>query len=170
MRPYTALLALLSIVTGLLLQRSAFAQIPLPGAGPELLVIVVVAFALFRGPFTGMLVGFAAGLLADLSPPAAHHVGREAFVLCLTGYLAGLLQDEVDRSALAPMFVVAVGTAFAVLLDAGLGGLFGDARVTWGAVTRVLPATVLYDVVLTPFIVPVLGALDRRLDLDARRR
>jgi hypothetical protein len=37
-------------------------------------------------------------------------------------------------------------------------------------VAHVLPAVVLYDVLLTPFIVPAIAFVDRRLDAEERRR
>jgi rod shape-determining protein MreD len=169
MRIRSVVVATIFLVLALLLQRSAFAQLDLPGAAPDLLVIVVVAFAVLRGPLAGCVVGFAAGLLADLAPPADHAVGRLALVFCLTGYLAGLVRDEAERSAFMPMVVVAVAATFVVLFDAGLGRVFGDPHVTWSAIAHLLPAAVLYDVLLTPFVVPVIGFLDGRADSDSRR-
>jgi rod shape-determining protein MreD len=157
-------------VSALLLQRSAFALLRLPGTTPDLLVVVVVGFAVIRGPLVGCVVGFAAGLLADLAPPADHAVGRLALVFCLAGYLAGLARDEAERSAFMPMLVVAFGAGFVVLMDTAVGRVFGDDQVGWAVVARVLPAAVLYDVVLTPFIVPAIAFVDRRLDAGERRR
>lgn len=169
MRVRYAVVAGLLLLTALLLQRSAFAMLRLPGATPDLLVIVVVGFAVLRGPLTGCVVGFSAGLLADLAPPADHAAGRLALVFCLAGYLAGLARDEAERSAFMPMVIVAFTAAFVVLMDAGVGRVFGDEQVSWPAVAHLLPAVVLYDVVLTPFVVPAIAFLDRRLDADARR-
>jgi rod shape-determining protein MreD len=142
----------------------------LPGTTPDLLVVVVVGFAVLRGPLVGCVIGFAAGLLADLAPPADHAVGRLALVFCLAGYLAGLARDEAERSALMPMVVVAFGAGFVVLMDAGMGRVFGDDRIALSVVAHVLPAVVLYDVLLTPFIVPAIAFVDRRLDAEERRR
>ena len=170
MRVRTVLLAAVLLVTALLVQRSAFGVLELRGTTPDLLVVVVVGFAVVRGPTVGCVVGFCAGLLADLAPPADHTVGRLALVFCLTGYLAGLARDEAERSALMPMAIAAFAAAFVVLFDAGLGRMFGEEDVTWDAVVRMLPAGVLYAVLLTPFVVPVIAFLERRGDPDARRR
>jgi rod shape-determining protein MreD len=143
------------------------APLGLPGGTPDLLVIVVVAFALLRGPLTGMVVGFCAGLMADMAPPADHALGRLAWVFCLTGYLAGLARDEVDRSAFGPMVVVGFCAGFATLVNAAIGGILGDHRVTWSAIVHVLPSAIVYAVVATPFIVPAVASLDRRLEPDA---
>ena len=47
---------------------------------------------------------------------------------------------------------MAVGSAAGELLFALTGMIFGDLDVTWSAVGHVLPASVLYDVLLSPFV------------------
>ncbi len=140
------------------------AALPLPGAAPELLVVVVVAFALAEGPTSGAVTGFAAGLLADLQ--ADHALGRAALVLAVVGHAAGQVRDDAERSTLLPFAVVGASAAGAVLLFAGEGVLLGDPRVGGAAVLRALVSSVPYAVVLTPFVVPVVGALVRRVDGD----
>jgi len=48
--------------------------------------------------------------------------------------------------------------------------LLGDPRVTIGITWRSLASSVPYDVVLTPFVVPVVALLVRRIELDPLRR
>jgi hypothetical protein len=60
--------------------------------------------------------------------------------------------------------IVAVG------LYAGVGALLGDVRITGAALAQGLPSSVLYDVVLTPFVVPSVAAVSRRLEPDVSRR
>ena len=103
------------------------AALPLPGAAPELLVVVVVAYALAEGPFSGAVTGFVAGLLADLL--ADHALGRLALVLAVVGYLAGQVHDGTERSTLLPFAVVAAAAAGAVLLYAAEGVVLGDPRI-----------------------------------------
>ena len=43
-------------------------------------------------------------------------------------------------------------------------------RASTAALGRALTSSVAYDVVLTPFVVPVVGLLVRRVDPDAARR
>ena len=50
------------------------------------------------------------------------------------------------------------------------GLLLGDPRISSGSVWRSLAGTVTYSLVLTPLVVPVVGALVRRLDPDPFRR
>lgn len=158
------MLAAVLLTTAVVLQTVVLSRIPLPGATPDLVLLVVVGLALAQGPVSGLLTGFAAGLLVDLVPPADGTIGRWALVLSLVGFFAGRLSDSVDRSTLLPVLTVAAAAAGALLLYAGLGWLLGDIRVTPTAVARSLPAAVLYDVLLAPFVVPAVMALARRVE------
>ncbi|MDX6230215.1 MAG: hypothetical protein QOI76_3605 [Frankiales bacterium] len=163
-----ALLAALSMFTALLLQRSALPLLGLPGAAPIPMVVLLAAFALVRGPFAGCLIGFFSGLAADLAPPTTHGAGREALLYCLIGYLCGKAAGEVDRTTLAPLAVVAVASAFAVVGNAALL-IFGVVHPSLSSLAHTVPAVVLYDVLLAPFIVPAVAVLVRRLDPEPRR-
>lgn len=66
------LLSATLIVVALVVQVSVLARLQLPGAVPDLVLLTVVALALAYGPVSGSLIGFTAGLLADLAPPADH--------------------------------------------------------------------------------------------------
>lgn len=170
MRGSRAALLTAVIVTALLLQVSLFDRLPLPGAHPDLLLVTVVAAGFVAGPVGGALTGFAAGLLADLAPPADHTAGRLALVLLLVGYGAGLIEDAPRRSVLTPIAVVAGSAIGSGLLLAVVGAVLADPRVTWPAVARAVSIRVLYDVVLTPFVVPLVLALARRLEPEPFRR
>lgn len=158
------LLGAVTIVTALLLQTAVLARLPLPGGVPDLLLVLVVAFALVEGPLAGSVTGFATGLLADLG--ADHEIGRAALVYALVGYAAGLLQDDRPRSVLLPFAAVAASAAAAVTVYALEGLLLGDPRISWSSYWPSLAGTTAYSVVLVPLVVPLVGALVRRLDPD----
>lgn len=168
------LLGVATVVPAVLLQTTVLARLPLPGGAPDLLLVLVVAFALAEGPLSGTVTGFAAGLLADLG--ADHELGRTALVLALVGYVAGLVHDDPsyggsgERSTLLPFVVVGLSAAAAVTVFAIEGVLLSDPRVTGSAYLRALAGTVPYCVLLTPFVLPVIGALVRRLDQDPLHR
>ena len=168
MTPRRFLLAAATVLTALLLQDTVLTQLPLPGAAPDVLLVVVVTYALIEGPLSGMTTGFIAGLLADSL--ADHQLGRLALVYAVMGYLTGFIEDDNDRSTVLPFATVALGAAAGVLVFAAEGALLGDPRVTFGAMSRSLVSSVPYDVVLTPFVVPVVALLVRRVELDPLRR
>jgi rod shape-determining protein MreD len=141
------------LLLAILIQLIVLDNLRLPGGtGPDLVLVVVVALALTGGPVEGMLGGFCAGLALDVAPPATHLVGQYALVFCLIGYAAGRVGSHLDESAWVPICVVAVGSAVGELLFALTGMIFGNLDITWSAVGHVLPASVVYDVLLSPFV------------------
>lgn len=168
MRVSRTFLAIALVVVALVVQVSVLARLQLPGAVPDLLLLTVLGLALVYGHVGGALVGFGAGLLADLAPPADHAVGRYALVLCVVGYAAGLTKPETGqhRSATVPMLVVAAGAASSTLLYAGVGALVGDTAARHVGLTTLLLTATLYDLLLAPFTVPLVMAMARRLETD----
>lgn len=157
-------LAAVVVVTALLLQVGVVNPLDLPVGQPDLVLLCVVALALVAGPTWGTVVGFAAGLTADVMPPADHALGRLAMAYALVGYAAGLLEDVEERSVVTTVAVVAGASAAVVLLFAGVGALLGDPRVDASSVAHSLAATILYDVILAPFVVPLVSGAARRAE------
>ena len=152
------------VLTALLLQGAVLSRLPGP---PDLLLVVVVAFALAEGTSSGAVTGFVAGLLVDAQ--ADHELGRVALAYALAGSFAGLVHDRPDRSRLLPLGVAAVAAALAVTAYAAQGVLLADPRTTVSAWGSGLAATVIWCVLLAPVVVPLVGLLVRRLDDDPLR-
>jgi rod shape-determining protein MreD len=168
MRLNRFLLPTVLVVVAMVVQVSVLARLHLPGAVPDLLLLTVLGLAMSYGHVAGCLIGFFAGLLADLAPPADHAVGRYAMVLCVVGYVAGLSKPESGRvrTATGPMVVVIGAAISTTVLYAGVGNLVGDtAGAHVGLGKLVLTATV-YDLLLAPFVVPLVMAMARHFDHD----
>ncbi|NUP50083.1 MAG: rod shape-determining protein MreD [Catenulispora sp.] len=154
----TGILALLcGLALVLALQDLLLSALRLPLAAPDLLLAVVAAVAFVRGPRAGLLTGFLVGFAADLTPPAAHAVGSQAFVLCLSGYLAGRIAPAVRGTVLRPILVVAGLAALAPVLYTALDYAVGSGAVQ--GVAAAAAASALYAGVLAPFVVPAVGFL-----------
>ncbi|TGN78245.1 rod shape-determining protein MreD [Streptomyces bauhiniae] len=168
MRLNRVLLSTVLVVVALVIQVSVLARLHLPGAVPDLLLLTVLGLALVYGHVGGALVGFGAGLLADLAPPADHAAGRYALVLCVIGYFAGLVKPETGRlkSAIGPMAVVVAAAIGSTLLYAGVGALVGDTAARHVGLPGLLFSAALYDLLLAPFVVPGVMWLARRADND----
>lgn len=156
------------IVVALVVQVSVLARLQLPGAVPDLVLLTVLGLALVYGHVGGALVGFGAGLLSDLAPPADHAAGRYAMVLCLVGYAAGLAKPDHGRlrSATGPMLVVVCAAIGSTLLYAGVGALVGDTAARHVGLVNLMFTAAVYDLLLAPFTVPLIMALARRADND----
>jgi rod shape-determining protein MreD len=141
------------LVVALVLQLTVVNRLPLPGAGtPDLVLLIVVALGLFSGPAAGALTGFCAGLALDLAPPASYLIGQYALVFCVIGYLCGRMRPMRERSALLTIVAAMAAAALGEALYAALGLALHDPQITLPAVRQVLPSSVLYDVLLTPFL------------------
>lgn len=163
-RPAWVFAVAVALLLAVVLQGSVLARLPLPGGAPNLVLVLVLAVALSAGASAGMATGFAAGLLADLG--SAHPVGVLALCFALAGFLTGLLETDTERGVLGGLAAVAAGAAGTHLAYLGILALLR--RPAAGGIAD-LPTTVLYDVMLTPFVLPVVAAVTRRLDPDARR-
>ncbi|MDT7572219.1 MAG: hypothetical protein QOE05_2393 [Actinomycetota bacterium] len=152
---YLGVVALLLLV--LLLQRTVLAQLDIPFGTPDLLVVVVAAVALQTGPGLGAITGFLAGFGADLL--SDHALGRLAAVLCIVGYLVGMLRQDAERSVAIPLAAVVVGGVVAALLFAGTGALVDDGRAGGGLLLDRTLAAVLYGLIVTPFLFPLIGRI-----------
>jgi rod shape-determining protein MreD len=160
-----AVISVVVVAVTVVLQLTIVNRIAFPGgAGPDLVLLVVAALALAGGPMAGVLTGFLAGLALDVAPPGSHFTGQYALVFCLVGYFCGLLADdgsgdaEQGHTALFEIVVVAAGAVCGEALLALLGVMLSDPRVTWPAITNVLPAAVAYNVLLCPFVLYAVAA------------
>lgn len=164
MTPRRLLLGAAVLLTALLVQGAVLSRLPLRA---DLLLVVVVAFALAEGSSSGAVTGFVAGLLVDVG--SDHELGRVAFAYALAGQVAGMVPVRPDRSRLVPPAVTAAAAAVAVTAYAVQGLLLGDPRTTVTAWGRATAATVVGCVVLAVLVVPLVGSLVRRLDSDPLR-
>jgi rod shape-determining protein MreD len=148
----------------LALELSAVPSLHLPYAVPDLMLLVVFAFAAGWGTVGGASAGFAIGLAQDLAPPALSAVGRHALVLTLVGALAGRAAREVRRSALRTSLLAGLYAVGATLLNVLIGLAIGDGvGHSQRGLLLALGATALYTAVATPLVVPGLAALARKV-------
>lgn len=159
-----ALVLTLLITFAVVCQVTLFPYLSYNGVVPNLALLVVVAAALSRGPEFAAVIGFLSGLAIDLAPPADHVAGRWALALVLVGYLAGRLHNEARTSAVAAVLTVAASSFVATSVFALSGMLLGDPAVPVTEALAVIPVSVVYDVALTPFVLPVMMGLFRRLE------
>lgn len=152
------------LTAAVVLQVAVFSAVSYDGVVPNLALVVVVAAALVRGPEYAACLGFVGGLAIDLAPPADHVAGRWALALVLVGYLAGRVRPDAGTSAITAVLTVAACSFVGTSVFALSGMLLGDPEIPVADALRVIPAAVLYDVLVTPFVLPLLLRLFRRLE------
>jgi len=152
------------VVVALILQVAIFPHLAWEGIVPNFCLLVVVAAALVRGPSFAATLGFFAGLLLDLAPPADHVAGRWALALVVVGYVAGMMRQDTRPSASTVVATVAVSSFVGTSVYALTGVVLGDGAAGSGDLFRVIVVALLWDVLLTPLVLPGVMRLLTRLE------
>jgi rod shape-determining protein MreD len=152
------------VLVALVLQVAVFPHLAWDGIVPNFCLLVVVAAALVRGPGFAATLGFFAGLALDLAPPADHVAGRWALALVIVGYVAGLMRQDTRSSASTVVATVAAASFIGTSVYALSGVVLGDAVAGGGDLLRVILVALLWDVLLTPLVLPGVMRLLTRLE------
>ncbi|HEY3015067.1 MAG TPA: rod shape-determining protein MreD [Nocardioides sp.] len=161
-----ALVGLVVVLLAVVLQASLFPHFAWHGVVPDLALLVVVGAALVRGAQYGAVLGFVAGLAVDLSPPSDHIAGRWALALVIVGYVAGRVRQDAHRDRPGPTQVVLtvaacsfVGTSVFALS----GLLLKDPLIDVDEMLTTILVALVWDVLLAPFVLPLVMMLFARL-------
>lgn len=169
MRSLRVVVAGALVVVAVVLQVAVFPHLAWEGIVPNFCLLVVVAAALVRGPAFAATLGFAAGLLLDLAPPADHVAGRWALALVVVGYVAGLMRQDTRTPATTVVATVAASSFVGTSVYALSGIVLGDSVAGFGDVVRVILVALLWDVLLTPLVLPGVMRLLARLEPASAR-
>jgi rod shape-determining protein MreD len=159
-----AVAGLLAVSLALVLQVSVFPHLAWQGVVPNLVLLVVVGAALTHGEEFAIVLGFAAGLLLDLAPPADHVAGRWALAFVVVGYVAGRVAQHARPTATAVLATVAASSFLGTSLFALSGLVLRDPPLTIPDLLQVVVVSVVWDVVLAPFVLPLVMAMFHRLE------
>lgn len=164
MSPLRSVAAVFAVSFALVLQVSVFPHLAWQGIVPNLCLLVVVGAALTRGAQFAALLGFVAGVALDLAPPADHVAGRWALALVVVGYVAGRVRQEVKPTATAVVATVAASSFIGTSVFAISGLVLRDPALAIPDLLQVILVAVLWDILLTPFVLPLVMTMFRRLE------
>lgn len=153
-RTVARLRIVLLLVVAIVAQTTVVADLRVDGVAPDLMLLLALCAGLLGGPRQGVLVGFAAGLLADvflIDTP----FGLSALTFCLVGYVAGVLRATVlpHGRAVVPVVVLA-GTAAGVLGFVGIGDIVGQHQLLAGGRAWLIRVVVIESVANAILSVP----------------
>jgi rod shape-determining protein MreD len=158
--------AALLLIVGLLLQRTL---LPLLPWGPADLVTALVAvLGIYGGPATGCISGFGIGLAADAL--SDHSLGRLAAVLCIVGYLCGLVPSRGDHQWRVAWLTVGLACAVTPLLFALTGAFSDDDRAAGTLLATRCLAGLCYGLLMAPFVYVITRRLLAPRTRHKRRR
>jgi len=164
------------LLLAVVLQVSVLPHLAFRGVVADIVLLVVVAVGLRHGSEPAMVLGFAGGLLLDLLPPADHVAGRWALALLVAGYVSGRVSGRVPGRVPSPtegqrwsvlLATVAAGAVVASSVFALSGLVLRDPLVGVPTLLETLLVALVTDVVLGALLVPLLLALDERLEPDS---
>ena len=102
------IVAAIMILLALLLQTTVFQSIKLANAVPNLLLVVTITYGYLRGRTSGLVIGFACGLLLDCMYGSV--IGLYAFIFMTIGFVVGFcLKIYFTDSLLLPIMLIASG-------------------------------------------------------------
>jgi rod shape-determining protein MreD len=115
----------LVILGALILQSSLLEGLRAAGLPTDAMLLVAVVGGAMGGPERGAIIGFSAGLVADLFLPTP--LGLSALAYCLVGFGVGVLAGNVIRASwwITPVTAIA-GSAVGVVLYAVIGAMVGQ--------------------------------------------
>ncbi|MCD4524468.1 rod shape-determining protein MreD [Nocardioides sp. cx-173] len=158
------LLAFVAVSVALALQVSVFPYVAWQGVVPNLVLLVVVGAALVRGAQFAMVLGLAAGVLLDLAPPADHVAGRWALAFVVVGYVAGRVAADLKPTPTTVLGTVAASSFLGTSLFALSGLVLRDPALAVPDLLQVVVLSVAWDLVLTPFVLPLVMAMFHRIE------
>jgi rod shape-determining protein MreD len=159
-----AVAAVLAVGFALVLQASVFPHVAWHGIVPNLCLLVVVGAALTRGAQFAAVLGFVAGVALDLAPPADHVAGRWALALVVVGYVAGRVRQDVRPTATAVVATVAASSFIGTSVFALSGLVLRDPALAIPDLLEVILVAVVWDILLTPFVLPLVMTMFQRLE------
>ncbi|MCL2881644.1 MAG: rod shape-determining protein MreD [Coriobacteriia bacterium] len=154
------LTAIAALLVAFLLQVAVGPYIAIMSVRPNFLLIVTIIMALVNGPVEGVFVGFAAGILLDLLGTGPF--GPAALVMCVVGYLAGVLHERIFAQGwLLPVLVLAASSLLNEILYLIAQISLGQRMSFFSALlTKAIP-TVLYTTLVAVIVFPVVSRLLR---------
>lgn len=118
----------LVLVLATVVQTALAADLRVAGVAPDFLVLVAILAGLAGGAEAGAIVGFFAGLLADMFLTSTP-LGLSALTYCVIGALIGSGRSSVlpERSLVVPVTAL-FATAGAVLMFVAFGEILGQGQ------------------------------------------
>jgi rod shape-determining protein MreD len=153
--------ASLLVLVAVLLQVTIATDLDVLGGRPDLVVIVVVAIALQRGPLAGAVAGFVGGFLVDALGLGV--IGATSLTLTTVGYIAGVWGERLrEAAAVRPLLAIGGASLAAGVAELVVAVLVGSGpAVSPSLFLAVVPGSML-NVLLSIGLYPVIRLALRR--------
>ena len=148
------------LLVAIVIQTTFASDLRVDRVAPDLMILVAVCAGLEGGAGTGAVVGFLAGLLADLSLTATP-MGLSSLAFCLTGWAVGHLRSTLlPEGRLVQPLIGMVATAGGLLVYVMAAGLSGQTVVTSLGVHWLLRVVVVESLWNAVLVIPTAALMD----------
>ena len=152
------------------IQESIISQFRLPGGGFSILMIFALTWAVLSETEVAAVIGFATGLLMDLSQSAAGPFGQWTLIMLVAGYAISYIgygDDNVRANAIGIIFFVVVANLLAEVAYVATGALLGVSAGSFIQVLITLFGMSIWALLISPIVLPVFTRL-HALVFDSR--
>jgi rod shape-determining protein MreD len=150
-----------SVILSVALQATWLWRLNLPAlVKPDLILTLTISYALLRGPYIGVNLGFFAGLLMDLV--AGNIIGGGALTKMLAGLAAGLLEKTIFKdNLLVPAIAVFLGTLLCETMNLVIHLSFGANYHFFDLLLHIILPVAIYNAILAPVVYHLLCLMEQ---------
>jgi rod shape-determining protein MreD len=143
-----------------LFQSTVVARILILGTSPDLVLLFIVGWVLYRGLGEGIVVALVSGLVLDVLSGAPF--GLRLVSLAVASSVVGIGELNVFRSAwFLPYVTVAIATLIYQCLFLFLASMMGVPVIWWPTMWRLVLPAVVVNTAFVPLVYGALGWLHR---------
>jgi len=153
-----------------LIQESLINQLRLPGGGFSILLIFALTWAVLSQPEVAAVIGFASGILMDLSQSANGPFGQWTLIMLLAGYAISYIgygDDNIHANAIGIVFFVVIANFCVEIAYLITGALLGVSIGSLGQIVITLFGMSIWALLVSPIMLPVFTRL-HALIFDSR--
>ena len=152
-----------------ILQSTVVYSLSLNGVSPNLIVILVVSMAFFRGKTTGLLTGFFCGLLNDFF--FGDILGFYAMLYMCIGYLCGFASKEFyDFNLKLPLVLIAGADLIYSFVVYWCFFVMRSRMNLWFYMDRIILPELIYTTAAAIVVYRILFLINEKLTTDEKRR
>lgn len=151
-------------------QEALISQFRLPGGGFSILLIFALTWSVLSQSEVAAVIGFASGLLMDLSQSSSGPFGQWTLIMLLAGYAISYIgygDDNVHANAIGIVFFVVTATFFVEIAFLISGALLGVSVGSIAQVALTLIGMSLWSLLVAPIMLPLFTKL-HALVFDSR--
>ena len=147
-----------------IIQEAVISQFRLPGGGFSILMIFALTWAVLSQSEVAAVIGFASGLLMDLSQSSAGPFGQWTLIMLLAGYVIsyvgyGYGDDNAHGNAISIVFFVVIANFLAEISFLVTGALLGVAAASFDQILITLFGMTLWALLISPILLPIFTRL-----------